>query len=154
MKLSTSSVANKSMFSKSPGFKAVLKNEVGALYWVTFTNQRDNKDGRKANERFLFKINGYMACSRGGKLMDSLKRVESGSSLVLGWYSYLGMGSPCSAKEGDHHNTALRTVLTLSFHGPSVVGVMMACRHLALPSILTCVIFVSCVLSLFFLDEN
>lgn len=77
MKLSTGSVANKSTFSKSPGFKAILENEVGALYCSTLTNQRDNKDGRKANERFLFKMNGYVAWSRGRKLVDSLKRVES-----------------------------------------------------------------------------
>lgn len=37
---------------------------------------KDNKDGRKANERFLFKINGYIICSQGGKVMNSIKMVE------------------------------------------------------------------------------
>lgn len=43
MKLLTISIANKSMFSKSSNFKAVLENEVGALYCLSFTNQRQQR---------------------------------------------------------------------------------------------------------------
>lgn len=48
MKLLTISVANKSLFSKSSNFKAVLENEVGALYCLTFTNERQQRwrDGK------------------------------------------------------------------------------------------------------------
>lgn len=70
------------------------------------------------------------------------------------WDGCLGVGALCSAKEGDQANTALSAILTLSFPGLGAVGVMMACRHLELSSVLTCVTFVPCVLSLFFLEEN